>query len=307
MKYFPILAGIILIFSCCSMNSPQKGEGKFYWDSVKIDGNTRRYLVQLPLGYESMKEKPLPLVLMYHGAGGTPAASRSESKLGGLADEEKFIVVFPAGYKRTWADGRGMSRASKDGMDDLAFTREMLKKVEGKHKIDPARIYAAGVSNGGFMVATIACEMPEKFAAFVTVIASVPANTMKNCNGAARPLAMISGTTDPLVPWEGGIVKGRTEGKFPGMEEAFAFWKTRYGCTGDPTVTELPDKTEDETTVTKIVYGNCAGDGQVVLFKINNGGHQYPDGTTLPFCGNKCTDISATREIWNFFKAHTLP
>ena len=116
----------------------------------------------------------------------------------------------------------------------------------------------------------------------------------------------ILGTADPFIPFKGGTVKTKAGGEVFSAKESIELWADLYGCNKTVETVNLPDLAEDKITVTKISYKNCSGKAEIVLYKLNNGGHQYPQGITIPTAGNKCTDINATDEIWNFFKQHSL-
>ena len=83
-----------------------------------------------------------------------------------------------------------------------------------KHTIDTNRIYIAGISNGGFMVQTLAFELPGIFAGMASVIASLPTNLLtKEVKHKSVPVLIIAGTDDPIIPYEGGEVKSRARWK----------------------------------------------------------------------------------------------
>jgi polyhydroxybutyrate depolymerase len=60
--------------------------------------------------------------------------------------------------------------------------------------------------------------------------------------------------------------------------------------------------------VVRIEYTNCADGAPVVLYAVEGGGHTWPGGKPLPewHVGPTSTSIEATREMWAFFRDHTL-
>lgn len=58
--------------------------------------------------------------------------------------------------------------------DDVGFILELISEVSGTTTIDPSRVYAAGVSNGGMMTFRLAIEASETFAAAAAIIATSP-------------------------------------------------------------------------------------------------------------------------------------
>src|SRR5437868_674944 len=84
--------------------------------SLAHDGLTRTYRIHIPPGYDGTKA--VPLVLVFHGGGGT--AERIEQGLGfnPLADKHGFIVVYPQGEENHWNDGRTGERFPNAGKYD---------------------------------------------------------------------------------------------------------------------------------------------------------------------------------------------
>ena len=56
-------------------------------------------------------------------------------------------------------------------------------------------------------------------------------------------------------------------------------------------------------------YADCADGADVVLYTIHGGGHVWFGGEPLPewFVGPDSRSIDATRQMWAFFRAHSLP
>ena len=57
--------------------------------------------------------------------------------------------------------------------DDVAFIGELLDYLEATLCIDPARVYATGISNGSAFAQRLACLMPDRIAAVAAVAAFV--------------------------------------------------------------------------------------------------------------------------------------
>lgn len=303
-KIFLIISFSLIIVQT---NYAQHEKGGNYSDTIIIDNLKRTYYLHLPIGYSFIKTKALPLVIVLHGAGGRGKSISFESKFNTKANKEKFIVVYPNGYEKSWNDARKGSKSSLAGINDIKFISELIKKLESDYNIDSRRIYIAGVSNGGFMAQTLACKMPEKFAAIASVIASFPKKLAPECQAENQASIMyILGTADPFIPYTGGTVNSKAGGEILSAEGSINFWADINNCNTNVEIIELPDLSPDDVTVTKIIYKKCSDLKEVVLYKLNNGGHQYPQGFTLPTAGNKCNDINATDEIWNFFKKHSI-
>jgi polyhydroxybutyrate depolymerase len=93
-------------------------------------------------------------------------------------------------------------------------------------------------------------------------------------------LAVFNGTEDPLVPCYGGQIAifRQQRGEVLATDESIRIWVEKNRCTSKPKVTVLPDLSEDGTRVTKTEYTQCNGGSKVVLYRIEGGGHTWPDG-----------------------------
>ena len=121
------------------------------------------------------------------------------------------------------------------------------------------------------------------------------------------PVMYIHGTTDPIIPFNGGKKFGRL---MYSHNEILKKWVTMDGCDPTPVITQIPDNAKDGTTAIKEEYSNPKNTLKVISYTINKGGHTWPGGPQyLPVAviGRVCRDFSATRLIWEFFHAHPRP
>lgn len=216
-----------------------------------------------------------------------------------VAAAENFIVVYPDARVRNWNDER-ISEKLRSDADDVAFIRALIDELAQTYTI--CKVFALGISNGGFMTFRLACEAPDKIQAFAAVAATMPANHVWR-PGPPVPMLIMNGTDDRVVPFAGGTVMGG-RGEILSTEQTVALWAANNGCIGDPVETLLPHlKPRDPTRVYMRTYGGAA---PVVLYRIENGGHNWPGGPQiLPvrMIGHVARDIHATQVIWDFFKA----
>ena len=270
---------------------------------ISVQGTTRTYLQHLP---PSLKlGHPVPLVLMFHGGDGRAAPMAKFTGFDSLADAKGFIVVYPDGLDRHWNDGRGLSKA-----DDVGFVRALIDELVRQHLADPKRVYATGISNGGFFSNRLACELSDKIAAIASIAATMPEVLMPVCKP-SRPVSVMymQGTKDPLVPINGGTI-GPQHGTAVSLQQAEEFWRTHNGTSVKPTSEDLPDVAHDGTGVHRDVYANGKEDTEVVIYTINGGGHTWPGGPQyLPalLVGKVTQNLQATPVIWEFFQKRSLP
>ncbi|MBM4277175.1 MAG: phospholipase [Deltaproteobacteria bacterium] len=284
--------------------------------SIHVGGLERTYQLYPPSSYDSSRS--LPLVILLHGGGGT-GEGMEKLTMGGfnrLADREGFIVVYPDGIEKHWNDGRGLQayRAHRENIDDVGLISALIEHFIRTLNVDPNRIYAAGISNGGQFSQRLACELSDRIAAIGVVAAQLPEHLPSSC-ALKKPVSvlMMPGTEDPLVAWEGGEIgfrRGRKFGRVLSVRESIDFWVEQNRCPGSPVVTYGPDRDpKDGTRVRRQAYGPCGEGAEVVLYAIEGGGHTWPGGDQyLPagIIGRTSRDIDANEVIWNFFKKHTL-
>ena len=175
--------------------------------SFVVDGRTRGYRVYVPPGVP----RHAPLVVVLHGSGQTGAQIRLETGYGfdRLADEHGFVVAYPDAASFDWNDCSRVGDFVADGreVDDVAFVVALVDRLVGQFDVDRARVFATGVSAGGFLSLRLALEAPSRFRAVAAVSASVPAPDNFKCRpSAGTSVLLMNGTKDPLLPFGGGEV-----------------------------------------------------------------------------------------------------
>lgn len=176
---------------------------------VEVGGRKRTYTSYVPRGLG----KSAALVLAMHGSGEDAAQMRVETGYGfdRLADEHGFAVVYPNGFEGYWngCNIAGDYRANTLDIDDVGFLKAVVDKFVADIDVDPARVFATGVSRGGSMALRLALEAPSRFRAVAAVSESVPTPENFKCTPAGpgtSSVMIMNGTEDPLVPFDGGEV-----------------------------------------------------------------------------------------------------
>jgi polyhydroxybutyrate depolymerase len=309
----------ILVVSLFIIFSPESFiTGTNFTDSIAVGGIKRTFFLHIPDKYDITK--PMPLLIVLHGGGGT---GRSMEKLtrGGfdeISDKSGFILVYPDGIDKHWNDGRNSdsseNRVNNDNIDDVGFIAALIDNLIKKMNVDPKRVYVTGMSNGAIMSYRLACELSEKIAAIAPVAGNIPQNLLMICSP-SRPVSVlaINNVSDPLVPFEGGDVTGpygmRKLGKVLSATESAKFWANRDKCSSTPIIAFEPDRDPgDGTRIRKETYMNCEGNSEVVLYIIEGGGHTWPGGNQYlneRIIGKTSRDMNAAEVIWNFFENHS--
>lgn len=259
----------------------------------------RRYIVYTPAAYQSQPQQAFPVVFNFHGGGMSMAEQMLYTQMNKTAERHRFIVVYPQGIKQDWNVGFGMDYLA--GTDDVGFTQAMLRKLKQDYRIDDKRVYATGLSRGGFFALRLAAELPQQFAAVASVGAPMPVPVITHHAGPS-PVGMllIQGTADQVVLY------GGKDGGYLSAEDTFAYWRKQNRLEGAaPAARLLPSVPGDNTQVTHVEQGN--GAQQVALITIKNGGHTWPGADAfnigLPI-GKTTRAIDANEVMWEFFSRH---
>jgi polyhydroxybutyrate depolymerase len=293
---------ILPLFSLLTLTVTAQPQQKT--EQIIVDGITRRFVTYIPL-ITNVSDK-LPVIISLHGRLGTGEGMMGFADFRPIAQKEKFIIVCPDGIDKSWNDGRP-TPAQKKGINDVKFIDQLIIYGINTYHADANRIYVTGMSNGGFMTSRLACELNNRIAA----IAVVGASMVKNVDyhpAKSTPVMYIQGTKDPLVPFNGGTLKG-AGGEVYSHADALKLWIDIDHCDGKPIVTNYPDDAHDGTNIIKEEYSRPGSGVKVIGYTINHGGHTWPGGTQyLPkfMVGAVSHNMNACEVIWDFFKGCKL-
>lgn len=268
-------------------------------------GVERSYLRYVPDRVSGSASKA-PLVLVLHGGRGRARGMVLYSGFNRLADRHGFVVAYPQGLDRRWSDGRAVNGAT----DDIGFLLKVVDASVAAGRVDPARVFVAGISNGGFMALRLACDATARFAGVAAVTAQLTEYLSTRCRPSRPiPVLLLNGTDDPLVPYKGGVVAPRFGGRGAviSTDATLGFWAWRNGCSGNPKTVTLPDRDPgDGTRIERMAWESCPDGARVVLYRVLGGGHTWPGKVQyLPerWIGRTSRDADGTELIWRFFAA----
>ena len=306
---FNLLTISIFLFSCKKEGGPtlsvdKPNEQKTI--NITFDGVARNFIVYLPSGYNNSGK--MPLIFAIHGGSGTPEGMINIANFKTIADRDKVVLVYPEGVQKNWNDGRPTA-PNQLGINDVGFFNQMCDYMINNYSVDGKKIYATGISNGGFMSTRLGCELSNRIAAIAVNAATIEAKIIApNCNpGRPVPALYIHGTTDPLVPFLGGQITagGTAGGTILSHFQVIEKWVALNGCNSTPTITDLPDISNDGTSIKQRVYSGGTNGSEVVSYVIMNGGHTWPQGYQYlneAIIGKTSQDMNACEVIWTFFK-----
>jgi polyhydroxybutyrate depolymerase len=272
------ILSVVLVIAGCVARETAKSSALVEGISVhriSSGGLERTYRLYAPTGLPASA----PLVVMLHGGFGSGAQAERAYGWDKLADSSKFVVAYPEGLNRAWnVNGGGCcGQPARQGIDDIAFISATVGDIGKNVNIDAARVYATGISNGGIMSYTLACNT-----VLFAAIGPDSATQLDPCRS-PRPTSVIHvhGTADRLIRYDGGPGAGIAHINGLPVQELNAFWRNVDRCGASAVTTS--------GRVTTSTAG-CADNRSVVLVTVDGGGHEWPR--------------FATQKLWEFFAAH---
>ena len=278
--------------------------------NIRVLGFRRSYLIHIPKSYD--RTKALPLVVALHGGFSTAQRMEEETGLSELADREGFFVLYPNGmtlfgWLQHWNAGHCCGKAMKDGIDDVGFVSMVIDQARKHLKVDPARIYMVGYSNGGMLAHFFVAQRPEPFAAVAVIAATIgsrpsPSEPEVRIPPAKAPMPIIAfhGREDDLVPYERGRLRDWGHLYVP-VKESMGYWVKANQCASIPLREQMMAGRVQKETWTGYKKGE-----EVILYTLEGWKHSPPTRHhtqglpgTDPLKGFHATDI-----IWEFFKGH---
>jgi polyhydroxybutyrate depolymerase len=247
-----------------------------------VGGATRGYLLHVAPAYDGTRR--VPLVVDFHGVGGTGSDERATSPYPAVLDPEGVVMAFPNGERGPAGTAWNVGPCCVSDVDDVAFARALVAQVESVACIDPARVYAVGVLTGGGMAHYLACHAADVFAAVAPAAFDLLQENVNGCTP-SRPITVISfrGTADSRVPYAGGassLVPGMPV-TFLGAQGTLDAWARIDRCMG---TASQPDADGCSR------YSGCA-EGVEVILCTKEGGREEPGNASI---------------AWPVLKRHTL-
>ena len=257
--------------------------------SIVHDDVTREFLLYVPETYDPADA--LPVVLNFHGFGGTHDGQLQTADMRELAESERFILAYPQG---TLLNGDPHWNTAPPGgdnkstTDDFGFVEALLDGLENVYSVDTSRVYATGYSNGGDFSYALACYVSERIAGIAPVSGGMGDQPENSCT-ITHPTAVlvVNGTQDSDRPYDG------IDGYLLSVEDALSFWTSVNNIEGERNVTTID---ENSKTVERFEYPPGDGGVEVRHYKVVNGYHiwfNFSDG------GTRMSEL-----IWNFLSQY---
>jgi polyhydroxybutyrate depolymerase len=284
-----ISLGLILLNGCSKINQEEnveQSEGTLL-RNIEVEEETREYLIHIPNSYDTTKS--VPIMLNFHGFGGSASDYMQEADMRSLAEADTFILIYPQGsYLNGFSHWNAcpIGGDNKSDADDFGFVEDIIDEISSQYNINMERIYAAGYSNGGMMAYGLANYKSDLIAAVASV-----SGAMLDCIGNTShpmPVLHLHGTDDYVLPYNGD--KG-----FNSVQKTLDHWIDFNNTTTNPIIS-----TEDSGGMVIEHYVYDQGDNSVSVehYKYIGGKHVWDIGT---FQGQNTSEL-----VWNFVSRYDI-
>jgi len=287
-----------LLLSCTTtdLEADQISENSWTTKSFiyEFEGLNRRYILHRP---KDLKDNS-PLIFILHGFGSSATNIMSYSQMNLIADQNGFLVCYPQGSTLPTGQSHWNANLEMSTVNDIDFLSELSNQLSITYKTNEENTFVAGMSNGGFMSYTLGCNKSNVFKAIASVTGTMSGKDWKNCYPVNKiPVLQISGTDDTTVPWDGSMSTSYGWGGAPHIKKVVEFWGDLNQC-DQVEEFDFPDIDNSDKSTVSLTKRKGSSDGNEVWFyTVKGGGHDWPGSW-----GNK--DMSASEEIWKFFKNH---
>jgi polyhydroxybutyrate depolymerase len=266
--------------------------------SISVDAVQREFILYVPASYNG--NTSVPLVFSFHGLGGNAQGQMEDHDFRPVADTAGFIVAHPLGAPILGPGIRGWNFGNDSLPDDVLFTSEMIDTIAIDFNIDLDRVYACGMSFGGFFSVFLAGQLSDRIASVASVAGTILNNVPDSMIAPTRPIAFleIHGTDDNNVAYNGSQASAS-------VQYVLDLFVDHNHCDISPSITSLPDiNPNDGSTVEHYIYANGEDGTRVEHLKVNGGRHTWPGENTNALGVNR--DINGCVEIWKFFSKFNM-
>jgi poly(3-hydroxybutyrate) depolymerase len=283
----------------------------------------RTFFIQSPV---NSTLGPMPVLMGFHGQGHRANEWANQHSFDLLASMRGWVTVYPQGmadggsgtFDAGWNVGTNDDNSTclpgttgtgchdscrtlnlcgrcawSTCYDDRAFVEQLLAQVKSELRVDEARVFAVGESNGAMLIHYLAASLPGTFAAAVPVFGSPllgyltgPAYQLVTDSRVRRTSVLqLHDRSDTTIPWQGA---NSADGwLYEPMMRSLGTWAALHGCA--IAVTADPVPTGDPTTHTACFWHKGCLGGNFVGYCMYDGNHG--DWPSQPF---------ADQFIWHF-------
>ncbi|WP_174732211.1 alpha/beta hydrolase family esterase [Mesobacillus harenae] len=322
-KKLSIFLVLGLVMSMYSVVAAEEPTYDIKSGKMEFGGYERTFQYYVPTSYTG--KKALPVMFSFHGSGSSSAGQILLTGYQKIAEKEGFIVIFPdstvinendeviipenddfdpnSPLVRRW--NTGSATGTLASIDDVGYTSALIDSFNDDFNIDLSRVYASGMSNGAMFSNRLAVELSDRIAGIGAVTGQLGHNMAEIAPKNPITTVLVMGDTDPVVPYEG------RPGSLLSVDSTIDYWTAANKTVERPRVSYLPQIAEDDPTkIRREIYGGGKFGTEVILYKVEGGGHTWPGGPQyLPsnVIGLASKQMDASQVIWDDLKTHKIP
>lgn len=163
-------------------------------ETLEINGQRRRFRLFAP-----EHAAAAPIVLAFHGVGGSPASMARESRLDEAAQSEGWIIAYPEAIGSRWPY---FSRSRAD--NDIRFCDALISLLIARGG-DADRVHLTGMSGGGYFCNVVGARLSERIASVAAHSGGAGVLGRDGIHAVRKyPVMVIHGVDDAIVPIETG-------------------------------------------------------------------------------------------------------
>jgi polyhydroxybutyrate depolymerase len=282
---------VFLIVTGCAKNDVNNNSELRYSNinaqTIVYDGINREYILYIPDSYDGITS--IPLMLNFHGFGGSASEYIIEADMRSLSESDTFILVYPQGsYLEGYSHWNACPKGgdNKSDTDDFGFVESMINEISSQFNVDMERIYAAGYSNGSMMAYGLANYKSDLIAAVASV-----SGGMLDCIGKTShpmPIVHLHGTSDGVLPYNGSI-------GWISAQSTLDYWINFNNTTTNPNVSSY---NIGGMTIEHYVYGQGDNSVSVEHYKYIGGDHVW---FSENYQGQSTSEL-----VWNFVSRYDI-
>lgn len=226
-------------------------------------GDTGQYYVETPAGWNG--SAPLPVIVWFHGYQGSGSGAINNRGLVEAWTDAGYLFVAADGRNNTWSHQGSPSQVR----NDTAYVQAVIDDVQDRFPVDPQRVVAAGFSQGGSMVWSVACFIGAPFSHYTPISGAFWDPLPESCEAGPITMRHTHGMSDTVVPMAGRrIGNSWRQGDVP---IGLGILRDTNDCQVEP---DSMGMTVGDATCS--VWSSC-GDGALQLC-LHDGGHGVPRG-----------------------------
>lgn len=299
---------IALLLACCTGWVAAQNDKPLIPDYISGEftygGFSRTYALVTPRSTD--KDAKYPLVVVFHGAGGSGIEMMAQTHLKELAQEKGYMIAFPNGIEQGWGYLDKDELHTRDlYTDDWNFFAALVDDIGTHASVDTSRIYVMGFSNGGSLGYRIMCEYPDRLAGVVIVASTLSSYTANHCVGTAPvPLMMVLGSSDRVFPF-GGSAEIKEDGSIVlqfSFQQQMLFLAQHQKCSLAGGTTRTVSTPDSSIRVIRDFYNECDGGEPILLYVLMEYDHGY--GASAPIMTENGETGTIENAIFDFFDTY---